>query len=654
MDTAAGSGPVTEQTLYNLILKRAEQAPTQPAILSAQGGIVTNAMLCALVERTGAWMHGAGFGPASRIALIMRNGPGHAAAICAFASCAACAPLNPDLAEARWQETFAALRIEAVALTPGLCGAAARAARAMNIPVIEIHGGAGITEATYRLTGDDGAPAPARARAWPTLDDTAFVLATSGTTSRPKVAPVSHRNISHSGHNTATALALTPQDRLLGVLPLHHAHGLISGLMASLAGGGSVICMEGFEVGRFFDLLSTLTPSWYTAVPAIHQAVLDAAPQHAEAIAGHGLRLVRSASAPLAPERFAALEALFEVPVIETFGMTEATSQVASNPLAPGRQKPGSVGIAAGPEIRITDDHGARCPAGTVGQIHLRGASIIRGYDDPAETRAAFAEAGWLRTGDLGYLDSEGYLFIVGRLSEVINRGGEKLMPQRIEAALRQHPGVREAVVFAAPHRRLGEDVAAAIVAADSQGLTETALRAFALACKDLSDAEIPRRILMVEAIPRNPLGKLQRARLAAHFGITDPGEGPGGTNAIPPETGTERLLVPIWAEVFNLQTVGVEEDFFQLGGDSLLAVQIALRIAERLGVVVSLRTLFETPTIRTLGAYIDSPRARADRGFELSRPVNPSLQHPASISQEHILDMEAGLGGFSSYTIPL
>ena len=276
------------------------------------------------------------------------------------------------------------------------------------------------------------------------------------------MVPLTHASVCLSAYNVGAALALGPQDRLLNVLPLFHAHGLISGLLAALAAGSSVVCTPGFDAAAFFGWLTEFRPTWYTAVPTIHRALLSAASRHKHDVQQHSLRLIRSASSSLPSDVVSGLESLFGVPVIDTYGMTEAASQIAANPLE--RRKPGSVGQSAGAEIAIMDGKGRRLPTGERGEIALRGPTITRGYDNDAAANEAAFRDGWFRTGDLGYLDRDGYLFIVGRIKDVINRGGQKVAPGEVEEALLSHPDVVEAVAFPVSHRRLGEDVAAAVV----------------------------------------------------------------------------------------------------------------------------------------------------------------------------------------------
>ena len=302
------------------------------------------------------------------------------------------------------------------------------------------------------------------------------------------------------------------------MLPLFHVHGLASGLVAALAAGSSVVCTPGFDSEAFFDWLKEFRATWYTAVPAIHRAVLSTA-GGAKRGAQCSLRVIRSASSILPPNVTGELEALFGVPVIDTYGMTEAASQIAANPM--GRRKPGSVGRPAGAEIAIMDREDRRLPAGKRGEIALRGPTITRGYDnDAAATETAFRD-GWFHTGDLGYLDQDGYLFIVGRIKDIINRGGQKVAPAEVEQMLLSHPDVVEAAAFSIFHRRLGEDVAAAVVLRQDAKVSAHSLRDFAR--ERLARFKVPSLIHFVSEIPKGPAGKIKRDELVAALSITLP-----------------------------------------------------------------------------------------------------------------------------------
>ena len=339
--------------------------------------------------------------------------------------------------------------------------------------------------------------------------------------------------------------------------------------------------------------MAEFRPTWYTAVPTVHQAILASAARHRETIAGCPLRFIRSASAPLPRRVLAELERVFKAPVLETYGMTETAAQITSNPLPPRARKPGSVGVAAGPEVAIMSPEGALLPTGEIGEIVVRGPTVFQGYEnDPTANRSAFTD-GWFRTGDQGFLDSDGYLFITGRLREIINRGGEKIAPQEVDNVLMGHPAVAQAVTFAVPHARLGEDIAAAVVLHQNAMATEHDIRLFA--ATRLAAFKVPQQVYIVEDLPKSPTGKLQRLGLAEKLGLTAPGQAQSTMQSDFSAVCTplEELLAGLWAQVLDLEYVGIHDDFFQLGGDSILATQLVSRIRETLHVELSLAQFF-------------------------------------------------------------
>ncbi len=262
-----------------------------------------------------------------------------------------------------------------------------------------------------------------------------------------------------------------------------------------------------------------MNPTWYSAVPTMHQAILARAARNPDAVRHHALRFIRSSSASLPPVVMAEMESTFGVPVVESYGMTEAAHQMASNPLPPGVRKPGSVGLAAGPEIALLGPEGDQLTPNTVGEVVIRGPNVTSGYlERPDANAEAFAD-GWFRTGDLGYLDDDGYLFLVGRIKEIVNRGGEKISPREVDEALLAHPDVVQAVAFAVPHPRLGEDLAAAVVAAEGATPAPEELRRFV--AERVAAFKVPRTVLVVDEIPKGPTGKLQRIGLAQQLGLT-------------------------------------------------------------------------------------------------------------------------------------
>src|SRR4029079_16321036 len=397
------------------------------------------------------------------------------------------------------------------------------------------------------------------------------LLHTSGTTARPKLVPLTHRQLAASAGNVAATAGLTPTDRCLNVMPLFHIHGLVAALLASLRAGASVGCTPGFHQLHFFDWVDELDPTWYTAVPTMHAAVLARAPDHEETVGRQRLRFVRSSSAALPVPVLEGLEQTFGAPVVEAYGMTEAAHQMASNPLPPGVSKPGTVGRASGPESAGPDPDGRVLRAGETGEVAVRGPNVFAGYEaNPDANEAAFSN-GWFRTGDEGSLDDDGYLTLRGRLKEIINRGGEKISPLEIDDALLRHPAVRQAVTFSMDDPLLGEEVAAAVVVGPDSGAGERELQDFV--AQQLAPFKVPRRIVVVDEIPKGPTGKVQRIGLAERLGVRgkETGETP---DRRPPYGFLENELVGIWRSVLGIPGLGVADDFFALGGDSILGAE--------------------------------------------------------------------------------
>jgi acyl-CoA synthetase (AMP-forming)/AMP-acid ligase II len=303
-------------------------------------------------------------------------------------------------------------------------------------------------------------------------------------------------------------------------MPLFHIHGLIAAVLSSVAAGASVVCTPGLSGFRFYTWMRDIRPTWYTAVPTMHQALLDIAPRFKDVIAAGRLRFIRSSSASLPPAVMNALETTFGVPVIESYGMTEATHQMASNPLPPAPHFAGSVGLAAGPEVAIMDADGTLLPAGSIGEVVIRGANVTAGYENNPSANASAFHDGWFRTGDEGVLDDAGYLRLTGRLKEIINRAGEKIAPIEVDNVLMEHPSVQQVVTFAMPSRTFGEDVAAAVVLAEGAVGDAEALRTFVAG--RLAPFKVPRTIVFLAEIPKGATGKLQRIGLAQRLGVED------------------------------------------------------------------------------------------------------------------------------------
>ena len=504
----------TADTLFDLLAAGAEAAP---AIGAPGRPWLTHGALRALAGRTVATLNAMGIGRGDRVALVLPNGPEAAAAFVAIGCGATTAPLNPAYKAEEFEFYLSDLGACALVIADGMDSPARKVAAARGIPVVTLKAGDVAGDFTLR---PDAAPSDAAARpGMADADDLALVLHTSGTTSRPKIVPLRHANVAASAANVGRSLALTPDDLCLNVMPLFHIHGLIAATLASLAAGASVCCTPGFNAFRFFGWLDDIRPTWVTAVPTMHQAVLPYAERNKDALARGRLRLLRSSSASLPPPVMVALEAAFGVPVIESYGMTEAAHQMASNPLPPAARHAGSVGVAAGPEIAVMNAAGALLPAGATGEVVIRGRNVTAGYEANPEANVRAFTNGWFRTGDEGWLDEHGYLRLTGRLKEIINRGGEKVSPLEVDAVLLDHPAVEQAVTFAVPHAKLGEEVAAAVVLRAGGSIDEAGLRAFA--GERLAAFKVPRRVVFLDEIPKGATGKIQRIGLAARLGLS-------------------------------------------------------------------------------------------------------------------------------------
>src|SRR5205823_6757216 len=499
-------------TILELLKAGADDAPA----LSAPGGTpLTYRGLRTLIGEVTASLASQGIGAGDRVGIVLDNSPEMAAAFLSIGSAATAAPLNPSYRAEEFEFYLTDLRAKLLIVAAGKDTPAIGVAQKLGVPIARLTAHPA-RAGTFSLRFEESAKkAHSVRRATP--DDIALVLHTSGTTSRPKIVPLAHKNIAASAANVRKTLALTANDRGLVIMPLFHIHGLIAALSAPLSAGGEVSCSPGFNALKFFSWLDEVKPTWYTGVPTMHQAILLRAPGNPEIIKNHRLRFIRSSSSALPPTVIAELERVFGVPVIEAYGMTEATHQMASNPLG-GPRKPGTVGPSGGPEIRVVDEKGATVPRGQTGEIVISGPNVMTAYENNPKANAEAFYDGWFRTGDQGVMDDDGYVSITGRLKEIINRGGEKISPREVDEIIMAHPAVHQCVTFAMPHEMLGEDVAAAIVLRQGTAATDKELREFASA--RLAPYKVPRKILILTEIPVGATGKLQRIGLAQKLGL--------------------------------------------------------------------------------------------------------------------------------------
>jgi acyl-CoA synthetase (AMP-forming)/AMP-acid ligase II len=505
-------------TLQALLTRGADQATA----ISAPGRTpLSFAGLCALVDVTRERLNSLGIGRNDRVAIVLDNGPEMATCYIACACAVTSAPLNPAYRAEEFEFYLTDLRAAALIVASASTTPALDVAIKLGVQVIEltpsVDGPAGgFTLALRAGEAPKSASAALPGPAQPA--DVSMVLHTSGTTSRPKIVPLSQANLCASANHIRQTLQLSATDCGLNIMPLFHIHGLIAGVLAPLSAGSQVFCTPGFNALKFFGWMDECKPTWYTAVPTMHQTILARAGKNAEVIKRNPLRFLRSSSSSIPPQVIRELEEVFHAPLIESYGMTEATHQMASNPLPPAVRKPGSVGVAAGPEIAIMSEAGELLAPGAIGEIVIRGPNVTAGYESNPKANAEAYTNGWFRTGDQGTLDTEGYLSLTGRLKEIINRGGEKISPREVDELLMDHPAVAQVVCFGMPHPKLGEELAAAVVLREGQQATERELQDFV--SKRAADFKVPKRILILDEIPKGATGKLQRIGLAAKLGL--------------------------------------------------------------------------------------------------------------------------------------
>ncbi len=502
-------------TLTSMLAAHAEDAP---AIGASEKSLLTYGALRSLSQEVRTSLRANGIGAKDRVAIVLPNGAAMASAFITIAQAATTAPLNPNYREDEFAFYLEDLTAKAIVLEAGYSGPAEAAARRQGLAILRLQQDstvAGKFSLTGEGAGDEGDDNV------PDQDDIALILHTSGTTSRPKIVPLLQSNVTASARNIAVSLNLTSSDRCLNVMPLFHIHGLIAAVASSLSVGASIWCTSGFNAMTFFASMAEAKPTWYTAVPTMHQAILSRAGRNEDTIKANPLRFLRSSSASLPAQVMEALRETFNAPVVEAYGMTEATHQMCCNPLE--RQKPGSVGVAAGPEVRIAHETENHLIEG-IGEVVISGPNVTPGYESNPDANAKnFFEANgkrWFRTGDQGSFDKDGFLELTGRLKEIINRGGEKISPLEVDGVLMDFPAIAQVVTFALPHPKLGEEVAAAVVLREGQTATERDIRDFA--ATRMADFKVPRKVVILDEIPKGATGKMQRIGMAEKLGLVE------------------------------------------------------------------------------------------------------------------------------------
>ncbi len=582
------------QTIHHSIRYFAHRNPESNAIAAPGRTPLSYRCLLEIIEQTSLALNASGLGRNDPLAIVLPEGAEMVSTLLSVTCSAIAAPLNPAYQQQEFEYFFSDLQVKALITQRNFCEAAAQAAASQNIPILYVQFEQNDPAGLFSLSCLENRPSITTGLSSP--EDLALIAYTSGSTAKPKIVPLSHRNICVSAANIIKSLQLTPADRCLNVMPLFHIHGSIICTFSTITSGGCLIAAPGFIAPRFLDWMHEQQPTWYSSAPTIHQSILEQVEKRPEAINAHPLRMIRSSAAAMPPQLLLKVEKVWGVPFIEGYGLSETAHLLSSNFLPPFKRKSGSVGIAAGPEVAVMDVESSHLlPPGQIGEVVARGPNVMTGYlRNPEANQKAFTQDGWFRTGDQGYMDEEGYFFITGRIKEIINRGGEKIAPREIDEALLLHPSVKHAVAFGVPDSKLGEEVAAAVVLHQPE-VDEKTLKHFLSA--RLAHFKVPRRILFVDEIPKGPTGKLQRIGLAEKLGLfslTSEAEQDDSLPASP----LEEKIAAIWSKVLHLPQVGRSQSFISLGGDSILVASLVVAFREDFGVSVPLIDLFDALTV--------------------------------------------------------
>ncbi|WP_424971805.1 non-ribosomal peptide synthetase [Dinoroseobacter sp. S76] len=554
------------RTIAELLSFQAGSRPEAPALIAPEGGTLSYGALEQEVLRLAGALAGATGTPATstptRYGIVFPNGIDMAVLLLAMTTHGVAVPFNPTMTFPEFVAQFSATQIDALVLPRDAQEDAVKAAQHLSLPIVWV--------SADRQIATEEAAHPSLRPALPS--QTALILMTSGSTGKPKIVPLSQRNVCCSAFDVARSVDLTPEDKCLVMWEQFHIGGLVDLLLAPLAAGSSLVVAGSFEAQQFFTLQRAHEATWFQGVPTtLAELELHASRQDLTSPL-MGLRFLRCVAAALSPAQQEKLEARFHVPIVRTLGMTEAGPLITSTQLPPAADKPGSVGQSAGPDVAILSPEGEALAPGQTGQIAVRGENVFDGYEENDAANDAAFVGDWFLTGDLGYFDEDGFLFLTGRAKELINRGGEKISPNEVDDVLTAHPGVRQAASFALPHTRLGEDIHCAVTRAPDGDIAD--LRAF-LATR-LAPHKIPRQIIVLDDLPKTPVGKIDRQRLAA---LAAESNNDKPQDARGPETPLEKLIAEIWMRELSLESLNVDDEFASLDGDSLSAVRIMVAL---------------------------------------------------------------------------
>lgn len=585
-------------TIGLLLEQLAALDPSRPLLRSGGRGSIDASQLVTLGDHLQTQLPG--LDRHQRVAVILPQGLALAALNLRLASLAICIPVNPSLSDTELTELLHSAHPDWV-IIPARDSQRLALCHHLGLKVAlceyDATGSIQLCTATTAISHKASTPTATS----PGAQNIALVLHTSGSTAAPKRVPLSHSMLLNSASNLSRSLALEPGQTCLNMMPLFHVGALVDLLLAPLLSGGDCIISEDISAQSFFDLNEEFQPHWYQGVPTMLRDILLQARREPQCVASGSLRLLRSVSAPLPATTQKELEAVFGIPVIEIYGMTETTGLICSNPLPPEQRKPGSVGRTVGPEIKLVTQGDTNASPNQPGAIWVRGATVISAYENAHAD--IDMQDGWLNTGDLGYTDADGDLYLVGRSKEIINRGGEKIAPQEIDERLLALPEVADAAAFPLPHPGLGEEVAAALVIQPGHSMDSASI--LSRLAQDLAEFKTPRKLFTIDVLPRTAGGKLQRHRIIEQLGGLQ--RLSGRPTYRKPGSRLQQLVAASWERALGVANIGENDNFFDLGGDSLTATALSDQLQTRLNLTVQAALLFTSPTLKDFCAHLST-----------------------------------------------
>jgi oxalate---CoA ligase len=566
------------QTIGNTIRQLAALDPSRIALIAADRPPITFKDMAGAINRIGGKLSSAGHDSSSRIAVVLPHGLDAAVLNVAIASHCTNVPLNPGLTASELAAELERFQVDALVIPAG--AKLPDSSERLNPPLTVFR--AATDACASSLVCEVVGRGQTREYAKPSCNSVALMLRSSGTTGVPKTVPLTHGNLIALAERMRSWFEISPEDRCGCLLPTYYAQGCKTALLAPLLIGAGVAIPQVSRCDELARWVTELSPTWFSASPTLLRAILEKLERQGVEPLPHRLRFILSSASYLPEPIRVGIEKKLGVPVLEHYGLSEA-GIMAANPVPPAKRKPGSVGRIVHDEVAIRGSAAELLEPGVVGEIVVRG---------PTLTPAAHLVDGWMLTGDLGVIDEEGFLSVVGRTSETINRGGEKVLPYEVEKALLLHPAVKEAAVCPVSHPRLGQNVAAAVVLADDASVTPLELKEFV--SQRIARFKVPQQILIVTALPKNANGKLARPRLR-QLVETSPSK-PAAARAP-----LELQIADIWKNLIGRPSIGVNEDFFEAGGDSLLEAEMLLELEKLVGRQVVPAVTTNSLTIRQL-----------------------------------------------------